>query len=115
METVRQDRPTFVLLESPYAGDVATHEIYAKRAMRDSLKRGEAPFASHMLYTQMLDDNVPPERDLGIKAGLAIGEYAQYTVVYADYGISRGMQQGIDAAHAAGRSVVYRHIGMNST
>jgi len=64
-----------VILESPYAGDVATNVAYARRALRDCLLRGEAPFASHLLYTQpgVLDDTLPDERACGIEAGLIWG------------------------------------------
>ncbi|WP_456298617.1 DUF7768 domain-containing protein [Brevibacterium antiquum] len=41
-----------MVLESPFAGDTPTNLAYARAAMHDSLMRGEAPFASHMLYTQ---------------------------------------------------------------
>ena len=68
-----------VILESPYAA--ATSEIvernidYAREALRDSLLRGEAPIASHLLYTQrgVLNDRIPEERALGILAGLSWG------------------------------------------
>lgn len=101
-----------VLLESPYAGDVARNLAYARAAMRDCLLRGEAPFASHALYTQpgVLDDTDPLERSRGITAGLCWGTRAEKTVVYIDHGISAGMRQGIDAAHAAGREVEYRAL-----
>lgn len=101
-----------VILESPYAGDVAANEAYARRALRDSLLRGEAPLASHLLYTQpgVLDDGLPDERKLGIEAGLAWGGLAEATVVYADRGISRGMTYGIDRALREGRPVEYRNL-----
>lgn len=41
-----------VILESPYAGDVERNLTYARECVRDSLSRGEAPIASHLLYTQ---------------------------------------------------------------
>lgn len=72
--------------------------------------RGEAPFASHLLYTQMLDDSVEAERAMGIEAGLAIGIHAVATVVYTDLGISGGMQYGIDRAIKENRPVEYRAI-----
>ena len=107
--------PKLVILESPYAGDVETHVTYARRALHHSLLSGEAPIASHLLYTQpgVLDDDIPFERALGIDAGLAWRAVAEGSVVYADYGISKGMQYGIDAAKQAGRSVDIRHIGKN--
>lgn len=101
-----------VLLESPYAGDVAGNLTYARAAMADCLSRGEAPFASHLLYTQpgVLDDTNPRQRALGIKAGLAWGDRADATVVYTDRGITSGMADGIDRARRAGRTVEYRSL-----
>ena len=54
-----------VIVESPYAGDVERNERYARACIRDCLLRGEAPFASHLLYTQagVLDDTIKEERD----------------------------------------------------
>lgn len=103
-----------VILESPYAGDVARNERYARAALRDSLMRGEAPIASHLLYTQpgVLNDTNAAERAMGIAAGLAWGSNAEATVVYHDLGVSTGMRLGLDAAAAQGRPVEYRTIGL---
>jgi hypothetical protein len=107
---------TLVILESPFAAsDAATlarNAAYLRRALRDSLLRGEAPFASHGLYTLdgALDDTIPEERALGIEAGLAWGKEAERTVVYADHGISPGMRYGIERARREGRPVEYRRI-----
>ena len=99
-----------VLVESPFAGDRALNRRYLKAAIRDCIDRGEAPFASHMLYTQFLDDDDPDEREAGIECGLAWGRHAETTVVYDDLGISRGMQFGIDRAHAEGRDIRFRTL-----
>jgi len=66
-----------VVLESPFGGptiDAVLENVnYAKRCVKDCLKRGEAPIASHLLFTRrgILDDTIPEERALGIEAGLA--------------------------------------------
>lgn len=101
-----------VILESPYAGDVEANVEYARRCVRDSLSRGEAPIASHLLYTQpgILDDEVPDERTWGINAGLAWRRVADASVVYTDRGITDGMRFGIKAAEDSGISVEYRTI-----
>lgn len=105
-----------VIIESPYAGNGLSETMrnveYARRAVADSLRRGEAPIASHLLYTQegILDDTVPAERTLGIEAGLAWGRMAELTAVYADRGISRGMELGIERAEREGRAVEIRRI-----
>lgn len=101
-----------VIVESPFAGDVERNAEYARAALRDCLHRGEAPFASHLLYTQpgVLDDSRPEERELGIEAGLVWGFGADATVVYTDLGISPGMRTGIDRARTEGRPVEYRSL-----
>ena len=96
-----------VYLESPYAGDVGGNAAYAIACMHDCLRRGEAPFASHIFYAHsgFLDDLKPEERALGIQAGLAWAEVTDATVVYMDHGVSPGMQLGIDAAEKVGRPI----------
>jgi hypothetical protein len=101
-----------VILESPYAGEVEANLAYAKACIVDCLKRGEAPIASHLLFTQpgILDDAIPAERQIGITAGLAWQNVANAIVVYVERGISEGMKRGIEAAHKAGVPVEYRWI-----
>ncbi|MFN7193016.1 MAG: DUF4406 domain-containing protein [Rhodospirillales bacterium] len=101
-----------VILESPYAGDIERNVEYARACVRDSLSRGEAPIASHLLYTQpgILRDEIDEERQWGIDAGLAWRRVAEASVVYEDYGISRGMEYGIAAALAAGVPIEYRNL-----
>ena len=101
-----------VILESPFAGDVDANITYARECVHDSLSRGEAPIASHLLYTQpgVLNDADPKERQWGIDAGLAWKAVAHGSVVYTDLGISKGMQYGIDAATRAGIPVEYRRL-----
>lgn len=81
--------------------------------MSDSLHRGEAPFASHLLYTQhgVLKDEIPEQRKLGIEAGFAWGEVADLVVVYKDLGISGGMRLGIARAEAQGLPIEFRALG----
>lgn len=106
--------PRRVIIESPYAApnqDGQNDNVaYARAAMLDSLNRGEAPFASHLLYTQVLNDDVIEQRHQGIEAGLAWGNVAEATVVYTDRGISAGMQAGIDRAEFENHPVEFRHL-----
>jgi len=100
-----------VIVESPFAGEVEANVAFARACMLDCLRRGEAPFASHLLYPQVLDDLDPEERRQGIEAGLAWGERAEATVVYTDRGISGGMELGIERARKADRPVEFRTLG----
>lgn len=101
-----------VILESPYAGDIEANITYARLCVRDSLSRGEAPIASHLLYTQegILRDEIAGERQWGIDSGLAWKAVAEASVVYMDRGITRGMQYGIEAAVNSGLPVEYRSL-----
>nr|WP_278377096.1 hypothetical protein [Brucella anthropi] len=99
-----------VIIESPYSGDVARNTEYAHACLLDSLRRGEAPIASHLLHTQVLDDLRPAERELGIEAGLAWYRLAEKCVVYEDRGTSGGMITGIRRAKQFCVPVEYRRI-----
>lgn len=101
-----------VILESPYAGDIERNLRYARAALRDSLMRGEAPLASHLLYTQsgVLRDEVAGERAQGMAAGFAWLGLAEAVVVYTDLGYSQGMLEGVARVKALGRLVEFRHV-----
>lgn len=114
-ETKNKNRDSslrLVIVESPYSGDVEANTLYARRCIRDSLARGEAPIASHLLYTQegILDDTNPAERGLGMEAGHAWLAGAEAVVVYTGRGISQGMLVGIKRAEEAGVPVEYRRV-----
>ena len=104
-----------VIIESPYAGNIEWNVRYLRACMRDCLLRGEAPFASHGLYTQpaVLRDEVPEERQHGIDAGFAWRSVADLTVVYTDLGMSGGMKHGVDHAQKLGHPIEYRTLGEN--
>jgi len=100
-------------MQAALARELDYNVRYARAAMRDALKNfGEAPSASHLLYTQdgVLDDNIPEERSLGIDAGLAFRKAAVRSVVYLDRGISTGMTYGIKAASKDGKRIVGRYL-----
>ena len=101
-----------VVLELPYAGDIDTNVAYARAAVRDCLKRDEAPIASHLLYPQpdVLRDDAPDERQRGIEAGLAWGCVAEAMVVYVDHGVSPGMRNAITFAENLGLAIEYRRL-----
>lgn len=111
-----------VIIESPFAGTSRFKIIrvfqqwrnvrYARKCVRHATIKGEAPIASHLLFTQpgILNDDVPSERQLGIDAGLAWRTVAEASVIYTDKGITRGMQYGITAAEESGIPVEYRSL-----
>jgi len=103
-----------VIIESPYAGQIERNTEYARRCLKDSLDRGEAPLASHLLYPQVLDENIGAERDQGIDAGFEWMAQADLVAFYVDYGFSSGMKAAWDRAFNGLRlPIVVRTLGKN--
>lgn len=116
-----------VIIESPYAAKETTPKFlkwldrwqnrrYARRCIRDSILRDEAPLASHLLYTQkgILCDQIPFERSLGIEAGLTWSEHADAHVAYVDRGMSHGMMLGLKRALHHKKKIEIRSLDGNN-
>jgi hypothetical protein len=116
-----QRRPIRTIIESPFGrrldgtpctpAEMERNTRYVRRAIADSLRRGEAPFGSHALYPLVLDDATPAERRQGMEAGFAWGFVAEQCAVYADHGITEGMLEGMERAEAQGMEPQHRFIG----
>lgn len=104
-------RFTRTILESPYAGEVETNRLYALACLRDMFNRGEAGFASHLLYPRFLTKYNYEERRLGIEAGRVWVPVAEKVVLYTDLGVSSGMEQGLEFAQGCKIKVEYRKLG----
>ena len=61
-----------VYICSPYAGDTVNNIRFARAACLYAAEHGCAPIAVHLLYPQLLDDAIPPQRELGIRMGLRV-------------------------------------------
>ena len=93
---------------------VESNARYLRALARYAFDRGYAPWASHALYTQWLDDNIPAERELGIEAGLCLanalegsaGNFPLRVFVGVDLGISEGMRIGIERHQKMGRPII---------
>jgi len=80
-----------VIIESPYSGEIERNKAYLRVCMLDSIAKGEAPCASHKLYPDVLNDDDPDERRLGIELGFAWLQVASLVAFYTDLGWSPGM------------------------
>lgn len=100
----------YVIIESPFKGNVEENKQYLKDCVKDCIARGEIPFASHGFYTQYLDDTNPQERKLGMQLGFEVAKLFEKTVIYIDKGISDGMCTGIEEARKEGREREYRKL-----
>ena len=61
-----------VYICSPYAGDIEANVCFARTACLYAAEHGCAPVAVHLLYPQLLDDNIPAQREIGIQMGLRV-------------------------------------------
>lgn len=104
-----------VIIESPYASEdtamMQRHVNYAKYAFKDSMSRGEAPMAGFILYGQMMNDRQKIDHDIALVVHLSWIPKCDLLVVYADYGISPGMQAAINTAKIKMVKTEYRIIG----
>lgn len=103
-------KPHLTIIESPFAGDFKLNIAYARLALRDSCLRHEIPFASHLLYPQALDDEIPRERSFGFALAETYYHYACKAVFYTDLGISNGMLIGAGIAQKLNLPVEHRHL-----
>jgi len=102
-------RPAIV--ESPFKtaeivlanGETATIEEaknieYAKACCLWALDQCYSPYASHLFFTQFLDDSIPEQRKLGIQAGITWGSAADVRIFFVDRGFTEGMVYGYKAS-----------------
>ena len=80
-----------VYIASPLSGDVAQNLDFARQACRYAIAQDVTPFAPHLLYPQMLNDNDPAERQLGIDMGNQMLELCRELWLCGDR-ISAGME-----------------------
>lgn len=100
--TESESKMRLVIVESPCRAETRKeferNIRYALAALRDSIVRGESPYASHILLPGALDDDDLVERELGIMCGYAWWPAASAVCFYTDLGWSPGM---IAARHRA--------------
>ena len=102
-----------VCIESPLSGDFARNIKYARMALRYCLDHGVSPFASHLLYTQVLNDEVMVHRELGMAAGFAMGDLCDERWFFTDFGMSTGMLMAQRRARDMGQ--ITQDVGLEAS
>lgn len=104
-----------IFIASPFAAatpeEYERHKEYARACMLDSICRGEAPFAPHLLWTQVLDDRLHEERELALRMGEVWLAVAHKLCLYTDFGTSSGMAIEEAFADRAGIKIAHRTLG----
>ena len=79
---------------SPLRGNTKQNIKDAKKYCRYVIKKGFMPIAPHIYFTQILDDNIEEERNLGIKMGIELLKLCDELWVFGDK-ITAGMNKEI--------------------
>lgn len=85
-----------VFVCSPYNGDVKRNTQNTMRYMKYEIRKGAIPFAPHLLYPLILNDNEPSQRKLGLSFGLVWLGMCDELWVFGGY-VSSEMQSEIDS------------------
>ncbi len=100
--------PRVVFVSSPYRGDVPRNLAIARAAAHQVFQAGHVPVVAHMYIPQVLDDDDPVERALGIDAALVLLARSDEVWVFGEP--SEGMRMEIDEAHRLGLPVSHRPL-----
>ncbi len=94
-----------IYVASRYAGDVDANVSAAVTYCRRVIDEGYMPVASHLLYPQILNDNIPEERELGLLFGLSLLRMCDEVWVFGE--VSQGVAQEIAEAKRLKKQIRY--------
>lgn len=86
-----------VFICSPFGGNTKGNTERAKRYLKFAVDKGAIPFAPHLLYPLVLDENDPVQRELGMFFGMVWLGKCDELWVFGSH-ISTGMIAEIDKA-----------------
>ena len=94
-----------IYVASRYAGDVERNTAFALNCCRRVIDEGCMPIASHIPYPQMLDDNNPDEREMGLMFGLALLAVCDEVWVFGE--VSAGVAREVAEAKRLKKRIRY--------
>ena len=94
-----------IYVASRYAGDVEKNTAFAVNCCRRVIDEGCMPIASHLLYPQMLDDNNPDEREMGLMFDLALLAVCDEVWVFGE--VSAGVAREVAEAKRLKKRIRY--------
>ena len=98
-----------VYVASRYAGNVEANVKAATRYCRLVIDRGYMPIASHLLYPQILHDDDPAERELGMLFGLALLRDCDEVWVFGE--VSPGVAREVEEAKRLQKRIRFMEEG----
>jgi len=95
-----------IYVASPYAGDIERNTAFAREACQFVKNEGHAFFAPHLLYPQVLHEDDPADRQLGLAMGKKMLAKCDELWAFGDF-ISPGMAGEVELAEQRGIPVRY--------
>lgn len=95
-----------VYICSPLRGDIETNVRRAHGYCRFVIQRGALPLAPHAIFTAILDDTIPQERQLGRALGIELLKRLDELWVFGKQ-ITEGMRTEIEVAEKRNIPIVY--------
>lgn len=92
---------------SPYRGDKERNMTYVRELLTYAINAGYVPIAPHLLYTQVLNDDVPEERKIGINLCEELIRKSDIVIIGKKYGLSLGMKREIILAKKLGKRILW--------
>ena len=92
---------------SPYAGNTEENITFVRQACCYAIRQGAIPLAPHLLYPQILDDNISVEREIGIRLGMEVLRRCEEVWICGDQ-MSEGMKW--EAEYAKAREIPVRRV-----
>ena len=89
---------------SPLKGDIKKNLRRAKTYCLFVIRKGHIPIAPHLYFSQLLNDNIPADRELGMTMGTVLLEQCEELWVFGPT-ISEGMKADIKRARQIGLKV----------
>lgn len=86
-----------IFICSPFAGDIELNTLRASRYCRFAYINGYVPYAPHIHNPQFLDENIPEERDGGIKLGLEVLKHCDEIWCFGGI-LTKGMEKELKFA-----------------
>ena len=95
-----------VSVASPYRGENVRENLRAaRRYCRIVIDAGHMPIAPHLIYPQILNDEIEEERELGLAFGISLLKLCDELWVFGEP--SEGMRGEIAEAQRMRRQIVY--------
>jgi len=104
IEIDRLEHKQLAFISSAYRGDIAINKAKAREYAKIAISRGYIPVVPHLWLTEILDDNIKAERELGLEMCLELVARCDVFLLCGD--VSGGMAKEHEKAIELQKKVI---------